>query len=189
MIVPNLASRPHLNVRPVWLVIAVAGVLALIFAAANIKVWVSSNRTLQEQLVLKEQLEVEHDRLANEVGEQAESLGRVPWRSLTARVNGVNTVIMEHSFSWLGLLNDIERVLPYDVRLTKIAPKIDVDSINLSLMAVGRTRDALLDFLDRLIADPSFDEPTPQTEITPEESGFGYVLNLTVAHRQTEVTP
>jgi Tfp pilus assembly protein PilN len=171
------------------LVTAVAGVLALVFAAANIQVWMSSNRALQEQLVMKEQLEIEHDRLAKEVGEQAEKLGQVPWRSLSARVNGVNTVIMEHSFSWLGLLNDIERVLPYDVRLTKISPKVDVDSITLSLMAVGRTRDALLDFLDRLIADPSFDEPTPQNEITPEESGFGYVLNLTVAHRQAEEAP
>jgi Tfp pilus assembly protein PilN len=189
MIVPNLATRPHLNTRPVWLVTAVAGLLALIFAVANVRVWVNSNKELQEQLLRQGQLETEHERLATEVSDRVAELNRVPWRSLGARVNGVNTVIREHEFSWLGLLDDIERVLPYDVRLTKISPKVDVDSVSLSLMAVGRTRDALLDLLDRLISDPRFVEPTPASEITPEESGFGYVLHLSVTYLSPEPTP
>ncbi|HSN53939.1 MAG TPA: hypothetical protein VLT32_04675 [Candidatus Sulfomarinibacteraceae bacterium] len=189
MIAPNLASRPHLNTRPVWLVTAVAVVVALAFAAANVWVWVSSSRELAEQLVRQEQLEAEHRRLAAEVGEQVESLNRVPWRSLAGKINAVNSVIREHEFSWLGMLDDIERVLPYEVRLTKIAPKVDVDSVNLSLMAIGRTRDALLEFLDNLIADPAFSDPTPQSEITPEESGLGYVLTLTVTHHPPAEAP
>ncbi len=189
MIAPNLASRPHLNTRPVWVVTAVAASIALIFAAVNTRVWLESSRSLEEKIVRYEQLRVEHQRLTAEVEEQAESLNRVPWRSLAARVNAVNTVIREHEFSWIGLLDDIERVLPYEVRLTKISPKVDVDSVSLSLMAIGRTREALLDFLDALIQDPSFSEPTPSSEITPEESGFGYVFNLTVAHNPGEVAP
>lgn len=189
MIIPNLASRPHLNTRPVWVVTAVAVLIALIFAAINTRVWLKSNRSLEEQIVLYDELEVEYQRLTAEVGQQAESLNRVPWRSLAARVNAVNTVIREHEFSWIGLLDDIERVLPYDVRLTKITPKVEAESVNLSLMAIGRTREALLDFLDTLIRDPSFSEPTPSSEITPEESGFGYVLNLTVVHNPGEVAP
>jgi Tfp pilus assembly protein PilN len=182
MIAPNLASKPHLNTRPVWIVTAVAGFLAVLFAVINTSVWITSSRALEEQIALHGRLEQEHERLSAEVGELAEELNRVPWRSLTARVNAVNGVIREHGFSWIGLLDDIERILPYDVRLTKINPKVDVDSVILSLSAVGRTRDALLDLLDNLIADPSFSEPTPMSEITPEESGFGYVLTLTVVH-------
>jgi len=189
MIVPNLASKPHLNTRPVWIVTAVAAVLAVVFAAVNVVVWLESNRSLEEQLVRLEQLETEHDRLATEVAEQAAALDRVPWRSLTARINGVNSVIREHQFSWIGLLDDIERVLPYEVRLTKISPRIRAETVTLSLEAVGKTRDALLDLLDRMIADPSFSDPTPQAEISPEESGFGYVLTLTVQHHPGEATP
>jgi hypothetical protein len=40
----------------------------------------------------------------------------------------------------------------------------------------------LLELLDNLIADPSFSDPTPSAEVTPEESGLGYVLTLTVVH-------
>ncbi len=113
----------------------------------------------------------------------------MPWKSLAARVNAVNTVIQEHEFSWIGLLDDIERVLPYDVRLTKITPKVDADTVNLSLIAIGRTREALLEFFDNLIDDPSFSDPTPSSEITPEESGFGYVFQMTVVHHPGEVSP
>ena len=189
MIVPNLASRPHLNTRPVWIVIAVAAGLALIFAVLNTSVWMKSNRALEEQIVLLDRLEEDYQRLTLEVGQQAEDLNRVPWKSLTARVNAVNTVIREHEFSWVGLLDDIERVLPYEVRLTKITPKVDGESVNLSLSAVGRTREALLDFFDTLIEDPSFSEPTPASEITPEESGFGYALNLSVVHHPGRTAP
>jgi hypothetical protein len=61
--------------------------------------------------------------------------------------------------------------------------------VNLSLEAIGRSRDALLELLDNLITDPSFTEPTPLSEITPEESGVGYVLNLTVVHHPEGVAP
>lgn len=188
MIAPNLATRPHLNTRPVWLVTAVAALLALIFAAVNVSVWLKSSRTLEEQILRHDGLETEFEQLSAEVGAQAESLNRVPWRSLTARVNAVNTVIREHEFSWIGLLDDIERVLPYNVRLTRISPKVDVDRVNLSLTAIGRSREALLDLLDALIDDPSFSEPTPGSEVTPEESGFGYVLTLTVVHHPGEAS-
>ena len=189
MIVPNLASRPYLNTRPVWVVTAVAAFMVLIFAVVNTHVWLKSSHSLEEQILTYDQLEEEYRRLTAEVSEQAEDLNRVPWKSLAARVNAVNAVIREHEFSWIGLLDDIERVLPYEVRLTKISPRVDVDSVNLSLVAIGRTRDALLDFFDALIQDPSFSEPTPSSEITPEESGFGYVFNLTVVHHPGEVAP
>jgi Tfp pilus assembly protein PilN len=182
MIVPNLASRPHLNTRPVWVMTAVAGILALVFAVVNIVVWIHSSRSLEEQIALQAELENEYQRLSAEVAEQAENLNRVPWRSLTARVNAVNAVIREHDFSWVAMLDDIERVLPYDVRLTKINPKVDSATVLLSLSAIGRTREALLELLDNLIADPSFSDPTPSAEVTPEESGLGYVLTLTVVH-------
>ncbi len=189
MIVPNLASRPHLNTRPVWLVIAAAAFLSLVFLLLNTRVWLTTNRALEEQILRLDQLEREDERLSTEVARQAEDLNRVPWKSLAERVNAVNAVIKEHEFSWIGLLDDIERVLPIDVRLTKITPKVDGDTVNLSLTAIGRTREALLDFFDTLIEDPSFSDPTPFSEITPEESGFGYVFQMTVVHHPGQVSP
>jgi hypothetical protein len=55
--------------------------------------------------------------------------------------------------------------------------------IELNLVVVARTRDAMLEFLQNLLADPSFSQPTPRREETPEESAApGYTLSLTVRY-------
>lgn len=181
MIAPNLATRPFLNTRPVWLVTAVAGALTLILLAFNLRIFLVANRTLVDETAKRDALLERHLTLEAAVRKDVEVLERVPWRSLTRRVDATNLILQEHSFSWLGMLDDIERVMPYDVRLTKIAPSVGDDGAALSLALIAHNRDAMLELLDNLVADPKFSEPTPSTESTPEENTTaGYIMNLRV---------
>ena len=187
MILPNLASKPFLNTRPVWLVTGVAGFLTLLLVVLNIVFYVSSNRTLAPQIDERDRLQAEHDVLVEELEDQVAVLAKVPWRSLLARVNATNLILREHDFSWLKLLDDIERVMPYDVRIVQIAPTVGTSQVNLNLTVVTKNRDAMLEFIENLIADPSFSRPTPSQERTPEESNeVGYMLALTVQYRAGE---
>ncbi len=161
MITPNLASRPFLNTRPVWVVTIVAGVLAAILLAANLRLFLVTNRSVDDELVRRDELELRYNDLEQAVRSDINVLQKVPWRSLQARVDATNLVLREHSFSWLRMLDDIERVMPYDVRLTKIMPNVSNSGVILSFEVVARNRDAMLDFLDNLVADPRFDDPTP----------------------------
>ena len=192
MIVPNLASRPFLNVRPVWIVTAASVAIALLFAALNIFSYVSANRTLASQLAEYGRLEAQRDTLRREVRAQVTSLDKVPWKSLADRVNATNLVLREGSFSWLDLLDDIERVMPYEVRLTRIAPSLGPDGVSLNLAVVCRTREAMLQFLENLVKDPSFANPIPVREELPEGSQTAaYDLTLKVDYRPPapEVAP
>jgi Tfp pilus assembly protein PilN len=189
VILPNLASKPFLNTRPVWLVTILSGFLALVLVVLNIVFYMSSNRTLAPQIEERDRLQAQHDALVAEIEDQVEVLKKVPWRSLAARVNATNLILREHGFSWLKLLDDIERVMPYDVRIVQIAPSVGANQVNLSLTVVTKNRDAMLEFLENLIADPSFARPTPSRERTPEESDeIGYLLSLTVQYLADEVT-
>ena len=49
MITPNLATRPFLNTRPVWLVTAAAGLAALILLALNLRLFFVANRSLDDE--------------------------------------------------------------------------------------------------------------------------------------------
>lgn len=190
MIVPNLASRPLLNTRPVWLVTVSSVLVALLFVVLNVFSYVSSNRTLASQLAEYQQLAVSRTALRSEVQAQLASLGKVPWRSLADRVNATNLVLQEGSFSWLALLDDIERVMPYEVRLTRIAPNPGPSTVTLNLAVVCRTREAMLQFLDNLIKDPSFANPIPVREEAPEKSATAaYDLTLKVDYKPPEVSP
>jgi Tfp pilus assembly protein PilN len=183
MIAPNLASRPFLNTRPVWVVTGAAGLLTVVLLILNISLYVKTNATLAPQLEYQRQLEAEHEQLSNEVGVLLAELDKVPWKSLASRVDATNVVLREWGFSWLDLLDDIERVMPREVRIIRIGPSVGADGVSLSLAVVARTRDALIEFLNNLINDPSFSKPIPIYEQLPEESASaGYDLTLRVSY-------
>lgn len=189
MIGPNLASRPFLNTRPVWLVTAAAGILTVVFVFLNVSFFVMSGRELAPQLAYVDELEDKRNQLASQVRDVTVELDKVPWKSLATRVRATNVVLREWSFSWLGLLDDIERVMPREVRIIRITPSVAADGVLLSLEAVARSRESTLQFLENLIADASFSEPVPIRERLPEQSDVaGYDLTLRVTYHPGEAS-
>jgi len=184
VIVPNLSSRPLINARPVWLLTAVAGFLTVVLLIVNIQMYRSSNRHLAARLETRDQLDGERSRLEQQVQAGIKALDGVAWRGLEAQVTELNLILREHNFSWSAMLRDIERVMPYEVRLTQIGPRVSTEGVTLGLEGVAKTRDAMLVFMENLIADPSFEEPLPRAETGPEEANTpGYVFTLSVTYR------
>lgn len=179
MIAPNLATRPLLNTRPVWIVTAVATLLAVVLLGANLHLYLRSNEELAGLLERRQELEGRQRELAQGLRADVAALDRVPWGRLSARAEGVNVVLEERAFSWTAMLVDVERVLPYGVRLVTIGPNIGKEGVTLNLRGVARTRDDLLTLIDNLIADPAFVDPLPRSEDTPESGrSIGYAFTL-----------
>ena len=190
MITPNLATRPFLNTRMVWLVAAVAGLAAVVLLAADLHLVLVANRALDDDTAKRDALLERHRVLEAEVRENVEALEKVPWRSLTRRVDATNLILREHAFSWLGMLDDIEQAMPYDVRLTRISPSVGADEVTLSMALIAHNREAMLQLLDNLVADPRFSDPTPSTESTPEENtAAAYLMMLRVNYHPMAEAP
>jgi Tfp pilus assembly protein PilN len=170
MMMPNLASRPFLNTRPVWIVTCSALLLAIVFLVVNVIVYVQNTQDQSRQIEEGIRLTEEHANLEESVRRNIEDLRTVPWRRLESRVGALNVVIKQHSFSWLVLLRDVEEVLPYDVRLVRIGPSFDQIGTVLELTGVARTDKALLELLDNLVRDERFSEGVPTGETWPEKS-------------------
>ena len=168
MIVANLASKPRLNTRPVWVLTWAAVLIGLVLTAVNIRLFLSSNQTLEEQIVRRDMLQIQRDDLAGEFSTHAAVLEQVPWGSLGARVNLVNEVLAEHRFSWSVLLDHMAEVLPWQVRVVSVSPSLGDDGVTLALEAVSKDREGFLDLLDRMVDDPYFDDPLPSRETWPE---------------------
>ncbi|MGD9253688.1 MAG: hypothetical protein PVG92_07115 [Holophagae bacterium] len=185
MIAPNLATRPFLNNRPVWLVTAVAATLALVLVGLNLRLHMVAARNLGTEIARRDVLRAQVDEIDRQLRVDTAALEKVPWRSLERRVEATNMVLREHAFSWLVMLDDIEQVMPYDVRLTRISPNVKPEGVNLTFEVVARNRDAMLQLIDNLIADPQFEEPQPSAERSPEETSSGvYMLSLRVLYLQ-----
>ena len=91
-----------------------------------------------------------------------------------ARVNFVNSQIAERAFSWSALLDQLERVLPNDVRITSLSPSVTENGVtHLRLECTAKNSGAVITFLNRLLADDHFTRPLPRTEeATPEGQLF-----------------
>ena len=168
MIVANLASKPRLNTRPVWVVTGAALLIGLVLTAVNIRHFLTSNQTLGEQIVQRDMLQIQRDALAEEFSVHAGVLEGVPWKNLGARIDLVNEVLEEHRFSWSEMLDDLAVVLPWQVRVVSVSPSLGEDGVSLSLEAVSKDRVGFLDVLDRMVSDPNFDDPRPSRETWPE---------------------
>ncbi len=168
MIVANLASKPRSNTRPVWVLTWAAVLIGLVLTAVNIRLFLSSNQTLDEQIVRRDMLQLQRDALAGEFSGHAAVLEQVPWQNLGARIQLVNEVLAEHRFSWSDLLDRLAEVLPWQVRVVTVSPLLGDEGVTLVLEAVSKDRDGFLELLDRMVTDPYFDDPRPSRETWPE---------------------
>lgn len=171
MSVPNLAAKPRLNTRPVWVVTGIAVIIGLVLTAVNVRLYLSSNQTLEAQLNQRDQLQARRDALASEFSANSRVLDGVPWNTLRGRVESVNEVLTEHSFSWALFLNRVADVLPWQVRIISVSPSPHENGVLLSIDAVSKDRDGFLDLLDRMVEDPYFEDPRPSREEWPEGGG------------------
>jgi hypothetical protein len=180
---PNLASRPFLNTRPVWIATGIACAVAIMFGIVNVRLFLASNQELLTELEEEHRLDMRVGELRREVTQQLEALDAVPWRTLEGQVGTLNVVLRQHAFSWLKLLDDLERTMPYGVRMISIGPQIDEQSIKLSLKFVANNREAMLSFIRAVIADPRFSDTMPIIEDQPDEaSAPGYSVSMKVVY-------
>lgn len=184
MRMPNLASRPLLNARPVWVTTAVTAVAAVVLLALNLMMLFDAGHETDELTAEVAALRGERQRLEQALDERLRDLQAVRWSPLEAEVAAMNELLDAHAFSWLELLSDLGRVLPWNVRLEQVQPTVEPEGVRLALSGVTTDREGLLVFIDRMIADPRFDRPLPLSETTLEGGGGeGFEFTLEAAYR------
>lgn len=181
---PNLARERFENSRPVWVVGAVLAVVAVTLSLMSVSELLGARGVEQDQLEQVHRLRAERDRLAREVATTDRELAAVGWRKLQAEAEAFREVVARRQLSWSTMLGDLERTIPWDVRLVSVSPQVQKDgSLRLVLSCVAISREAWLRLLAALFADPSFSDPVPANEVAPASSrGQGYQVGLSVTY-------
>ncbi len=100
-------------------------------------------------------------------------------RALDRKSRFINAQIKERAFSFSGLLDDLERTLPNDVRLIDLNPYFDDEgTIRLGLSCSARARDGMIDLLNQLYADASFEKAFPRNERIESDGTFSFQLDV-----------
>ena len=181
---PNLARERFENGRPVWVLGGVLAFLAAILSVVTLVEVLGVRGVEQTQLKRVDQLQAQRLKLQQAVTASNRQLASIGWRKLQTEVETLQGVVARRQVSWSRMLADLERVVPWDVRLVSISPGIQKDGgMRLQLQAIAVSRGAWLSLLARLFSDPQFSDPVPEVEESPVSSGAqGYVVALSVRY-------
>jgi hypothetical protein len=166
----NFSSRPFRDERPLWLFGGLALAISLGFFAANVRLYLGYGRQVADVRGEIDGLERREREAISSAEEARAAIGRFQVSTLAAESRELNRIVQERRFSWLDLLGRLERTLPGDVRLARLAPKVSEDgSVALSLSLVGRGSQSVVRTIDSLARDPLFSEIEILSETTQEE--------------------
>lgn len=160
----NIASRPYRDYRPVWALALAMAVVSTILLVYNVRTaWqylVETKETRAEIAAANAETLREQSRTS----ELQASLRRFDIEKLTEDTIYVNGHLRERAFSWSELLDDLEAVVPRDVRLLSLNPTIEKTGIQLSMSASSRRADGMVQLLNNLLQNPHFTRPFPNVE-------------------------
>jgi Tfp pilus assembly protein PilN len=195
MLRTNLATKPFYNERLVSWLIAGAAVLVIAFTAFNVSQYL---RLSGRQGGLEADAARDEGLARTLTARAAEARGRIDAKSLErvrAQAAEANGIIDARTFPWTMLFDDIEATLPPTVMLTAITPSIEADGTStVRLTVLGRTVEAIDDFIEKLEATKRFENVQPSTEVVTEEGLFqtlvmGRYLAVPPAAPATPATP
>lgn len=174
----NLATRPFVELRPLYarlrlamlLLLALAVALGFALHALNTKASVAESQ--MDALKAKTD-QFQRERQTNEARmRQPENM------AVLDRSRFLNHLFAEKSFSWTAVMMDLERVLPAGVQVTSIDPVITKEGdVNIRLRVSGE-RDRAVQLVRNLETSQRFLAPrlSGETALTPSAGQGGPVV-------------
>jgi Tfp pilus assembly protein PilN len=152
ILVLNLATRPVRNRRFYLLaqaVLAVALIALIGLTAYTVATYGLRTSRLKASLAaankLKDAAAQEQSRLDSDITKAK--------AAYQTRIELVNRIILQKSFSWTGFLSELEAALPDSITIASLVPNVLGDrTVTLRIKAVSRGLDDLLVFLNNLNA-------------------------------------
>jgi len=168
----NFAKAPFRNERlPRFFFGIVAGALAV---ATLVHVIVLTRYLLREAEELDVAVQGMEERLSGLVADIDRTRAALDVQrtdSMSQRVSFLADVYRQKGFSWTGLFNQLESVIPPNVRITSISPSAAQGEIEVRLTTVGRSLEDLLMLVRSLEESRFFGTVMPLNEAHQEEQG------------------
>jgi Tfp pilus assembly protein PilN len=128
-------------------------------------------REAEELDVTVQEMEERRSNLVADIARTRAALETERSDSLSQRVAFLADIYREKGFSWTGFFNQLEAVIPRDVRITSISPSAAGDDIEVRLTVVGRSLEDLLTLVRSLEQSRFFGTVMPLNEAQQEAEG------------------
>jgi type IV pilus assembly protein PilN len=182
----NLASEPFRRDRPLLVGSAALGIVLSLLLIYQV-VYIVSER--HQAADIRIAIDRQNARLKDIAGQQAKlnaTLRRPENAEVLERSLFLNTLIERKAISWTKIFEDLEKVMPYNVRLVSVRlPEVDSHNQVLLDMVVGaKDVPPILELFKRLEGSPQFGNTSVQSSAPPSQTDPFYRYHVTVTYAQ-----
>ena len=180
----NLASKPFFNNRRFYAATLLLGLLLVGLSAGNLLLYLAHrSQSLRLNRELADQ-SAEARRLEQEQQEIWARLQRPETEDFLNLVDYLNPLIAQRTFSWTRFLNQLENLVPHQVQIVAIAPRIVESEIVVEIFCNARSGADYIAFISRLEADSDFYQVNLMSEDLSKSPNFvGKHYQLEVKYR------
>jgi hypothetical protein len=182
----NLASDPFRRDRPLLVGSAALAVLLSLLLIYQVFDIVSERHQAADIRIAIARQNTRLQAIAAQQAALNTTLRRPENAEVLERSLFLNTLIERKAISWTKIFADLEKVMPYNVRLVSVRlPEVDSNNQVLLDMVVGaKDVPPILDLLKRLEGSPQFGNSSVQSTAPPSQTDPFYRYHVTVTYAQ-----
>ena len=167
----NLATRPFVELRPLFLRLRIVMALLVVVAIA-LGLWAHAMQhrlniaTAQMDSLSNQTTAAQQERIHNE-----QRMREGPNAAVLDRAHFLNSLFLAKSFSWTAVMMDLENVLPTGVQVTSIEPQVTQTGDVIIRLRVSGDRDRAVQLVRNLETSQRFLSPRLSSEQTQAQEG------------------
>ena len=182
----NVASEPFRRDRPMLVALSAGCIALAIVLAFEISTITSQRHQAADTRVAIDRISAQLRVVGNEQSKLDATLRQPENAEVLERSLFLNTLIERKAISWTRIFADLEKVMPYNLRLVSVRlPEVDSQNQVLLDMTVSSKEVApVLDLLKRMEASPQFGPTSVVNSLPPSQTDPYYRYHVTVSYAQ-----
>lgn len=182
----NLASEPFRRDRPMLVAATAVGLALIALLAFQVSAIVRERHQAADIRVTINRLNAQLQTISTEQAKLNATLRRPENAEVLQRSVFLNTLIDRKAVSWSRIFSDLEKVMPYNVRLVSVRlPEVDLQNEVLLDMVVGAEDvQPVLQLLRKLEASPQFGPAEVPNSAPPSQTDKFFKYHVTVRYAQ-----
>jgi hypothetical protein len=186
----NLATRPFRNNVVPWVGLLLGVVLVGSLTYWNVSRFVEYGGMLGDLRQTLQTYDQQMDDLDSRDIRARQGIKTHDIGVLEVQSEKANDVIQLKAFSWTRLFNQLESVMPLEVRMQSVHPmfrfgdrtrtrvELEGEGVPVTVEGVARTRPALWEFQGNLLKDPHFDRIEPEWDLPSDKKEIIFKLRF-----------
>ena len=147
----NLATRAYVNRRTLYMSYALIGSLLIIVFIFNMSRMFSLNGDINRYMANIEAIET---KILARTGVEVADYSEENYRKMLENIQYANDILLRDSFRWSSFLDQMENIVPGQVRVLRINPSYKERSVN--LVGQAKNLNSLKNFIDNIIQSENY---------------------------------